>query len=1378
MKSPTQIVIIISIAVLAASVLLILDIHRASKDEVVHRFYGNQTLIVRQLAQEVERNLRDRSRGIQVFSTFASVQHRDMKKMSVDIQEYFQYVNKNYVKAISVYDENGTIINSTTEGAIGRKYANCDFFLWAARNENKGGSFISTVIRGTENQTEQVPHFRFIIATPVYQKARRQFRQANPRYPKPADKFVGVLTCTVDLEEAIAAFLPLVTTNMTKEHVWILDTNGTVLFQSEHPEMVLKNIRRRDETCLRCHASLDYVEKVLAEKQGTIEYALKERAKKLACFALITFENAAWIIAVNAPLEEVSGFLERQLVQIFLLIGLITVALVGAAALIYRSNRSKIRAQEEARQWKEKRELEDKIRKSEEQYRQLVDISPDAIAVHCEGKIVFVNPAAVRLLGATGPDNLIGKHALEIVHPGDREIAKQRIAKMFEGGESVPVIEERFLRMDGSIVYVEVVAAPTTYQGKPAVQVVIRDITGRKRAKEAIHTLSYQNKLILDSLGEGIYGVDVLGKATFVNPAAATMTGYSTEELLGRPMHEILHHSKPDGTPYPREECPIYAAFKDGTEHRVIDEVFWRKDGTSLPVEYVSTPIQEQDKLIGAVVVFKDITERKRAEEQLRLSEMTYRGIIDSTSDAIYIQDENGFFLDVNLAAEKMYGFPRNYFINKTPEFLSAPGKNDLAATAKAIHDAFHGMAQHFEFWGLHKDGSIFPKEVILTPGTYFGQKAVIAVARDITERKRAEEAVGQSESLFRSVWENSKDGMRLTDANGRIVRVNRGFCDFVKKQREELEGNSLVEIYAESERELILSAYLENYSSSEIKPYLERKFKLWNGKEVWFAVTNALLDSRGIPPLVLSIFRDISERKEAEEALRTSEEKYRKLINQINDGLLVVDNDDAIQFVNEKLCAMVGYMQEELIGKIGYRILLPEGSWNLLQEKNLLRKQGMSETYDLEMKKKSGERFWVSVSASPIYDLKGDVVGSTAVISDITERTLAKDAKKSLEAQLQQAQKFESLGTLASGIAHDFNNILGIILGYSSLIERTGRDPQSLSQSAQAINKAVHRGANLVSQILTFARKTDVLVGPVDLNMMIKELFKMLEETFAKKIELSLQLGKDIPLINADATQVHQVLLNLSVNARDAMSSSGTLTFKTEVVKGSTLRSVFPNSFDGGYVHLSVSDTGIGMDERTRSQIFDPFFTTKEKGKGTGLGLSVVYGVMKNHDGFIDVQSEVGKGATFNLYFPVPKEGMQATVEQMEARQAIPGGNETLLVVEDEAAMLAMMKEVLEVNGYRVLAVQDGIQALRVYQKHKDEIALVLTDIGLPKISGDQLFHDLKKLNPSIRVILASGFIEPNTKSEILKAGVRYFIQKPYNLNEVLRAVRKVLDS
>jgi CheY-like chemotaxis protein len=376
------------------------------------------------------------------------------------------------------------------------------------------------------------------------------------------------------------------------------------------------------------------------------------------------------------------------------------------------------------------------------------------------------------------------------------------------------------------------------------------------------------------------------------------------------------------------------------------------------------------------------------------------------------------------------------------------------------------------------------------------------------------------------------------------------------------------------------------------------------------------------------------------------------------------------------------------------------------------------------------------------------------------------------------QTQKLESIGTLAGGIAHDFNNILGIILAYSSML-RDPQAPRDRSMNAiDVINQAVERGASLVKQILTFARKTDVIYGLVNVNIMVKELKKMMSETFPRTISIDAELGSDVPEITADATQLHQAILNICVNARDAMPAGGKLVLRTETGTRSEVQSYFPEATGERYVHLSISDTGTGMDENTRQRIFEPFFTTKPKGKGTGLGLSVVYGVVKNHTGFVRVDSEVGKGSTFHLYFPGPVR----TVEPGEADHRplvdVPGGSECILLVEDESTLLDVLSGLLKSKGYRVLVARDGYEAVSTYKDHKNEIAVVVSDLGLPKMTGQDAFMRMKSINPRVKVIFGTGYLDPELKTELLNLGARGFLSKPYSQAELLRRIRELIDS
>jgi signal transduction histidine kinase/FixJ family two-component response regulator len=427
---------------------------------------------------------------------------------------------------------------------------------------------------------------------------------------------------------------------------------------------------------------------------------------------------------------------------------------------------------------------------------------------------------------------------------------------------------------------------------------------------------------------------------------------------------------------------------------------------------------------------------------------------------------------------------------------------------------------------------------------------------------------------------------------------------------------------------------------------------------------------------------------------------------------------------------------------------------------------------------KKDGTISHIESQGSVIRAKDGKITNVVVVSRDVTE-------KKQLEQQFMRMQRMESIGTLAGGIAHDFNNLLGIILGHTSLLEHAQKDPALFASNVGAIINAVQRGANLVRQILIFARKTDVALEPVNVNATISELSKMLAETFPRTIDISLQLDKTAPVIMMDHTQLHQALLNLCVNARDAMTDPsptklchGTLAIRTEAIDGSQLRERFADTVASEYVCISVSDTGMGMDEAAKQKIFEPFFTKKEVGRGTGLGLSVVYGIVKAHQGHIEVESEIGCGSSFKLYFPVLKTAVGPVERAKAERVEIQGGTETILVVEDEEGLRDLVKSMLEEKGYQVLTAMDGVEAIRQYIDYKQKIALVLADLGLPKLDGAAVFSALKDINPSVRAILVSGYLEPHLKSELLKSGAKDFIQKPYVPEEVLGKIREVLDN
>ncbi|MBW8890206.1 MAG: response regulator, partial [Fibrobacteres bacterium] len=383
------------------------------------------------------------------------------------------------------------------------------------------------------------------------------------------------------------------------------------------------------------------------------------------------------------------------------------------------------------------------------------------------------------------------------------------------------------------------------------------------------------------------------------------------------------------------------------------------------------------------------------------------------------------------------------------------------------------------------------------------------------------------------------------------------------------------------------------------------------------------------------------------------------------------------------------------------------------------------------------------------------------------------------LERELMQSQKMESLGTLASGIAHDFNNILAIISGYAELGGRKSLSHQpELMKCFEAISLASRRGALLVSQLLTFARKSETVFRSVDINALIVELTLFFSETFPKTIHISTNLERNAPAIVADVTQLHQVFMNLCVNARDAMAEGGSIAIATRVLENADVKPEFPKATAQRYMAIVISDTGSGMDERTKGKIFDPFFTTKDPSKGTGLGLALVHSIIENHQGMIGVESEIGKGTAFRLYLPIEA----SFADEKEPRKDIyfnpPAGTGTVLLIEDEAMIIDMVQSVLNSEGYSLLTARDGEEGVAMFARHQKEIVAVLSDFGLPKLRGDEVARRIKKIDPKADIILISGFFDPGIKINMEKIGVNRFIQKPFTIAELACCLQSVVDA
>jgi PAS domain S-box-containing protein len=521
------------------------------------------------------------------------------------------------------------------------------------------------------------------------------------------------------------------------------------------------------------------------------------------------------------------------------------------------------------------------------------------------------------------------------------------------------------------------------------------------------------------------------------------------------------------------------------------------------------------------------------------------------------------------------------------------------------------------------------------------------------------------------------------------------------------------------------------------------------------------------------------SERRRAEEALRENEERYRAIFNNAAVGIYLSDSEGRLLQVNSKAASMYGYSEEELHGLTFFDITHPderEAAWQRL----ISLRQGTKDSYRVEIRyvRKDGEVIWADLSVSALRGPQGEYKATLAVVVDITERKKSEQQGENLKEQLLQAQKMEAIGTLAGGIAHDFNNMLTIILGYSDILLADMDEQDPRAADLEKIIQTAKNGAELVQRLLMFSRRTQSESRPLRLNVQIEQTRKLLERTLPKMIDIRFELEDDLPLINADPVQIDQILMNLAINARDAMPDGGRLVIET---KNATVDEHFRSSHGGlrlgNYVMLSVSDTGHGIDEATRARIFDPFFTTKGRGsaKGTGLGLTVVHSLVDQHGGYMFCDSEPGKGSRFSIYFPTI-EAETSTGNSIET-QLPEGRGETILLVDDEEFVRDLGERILKRAGYKVITAANGREALEVYARDQGEIKLVILDLLMPEMGGQRCLHELLKIRTHPKVLVASGQSGDPSIEESLEMGAKGFVSKPFTLSQLLHQVRKILD-
>ncbi|WP_341529831.1 PAS domain S-box protein [Nostoc sp. UHCC 0302] len=779
-----------------------------------------------------------------------------------------------------------------------------------------------------------------------------------------------------------------------------------------------------------------------------------------------------------------------------------------------------------------------------------------------------------------------------------------------------------------------------------------------------------------------------------------------------------------------------------------------------------------------------EIFERKRVEEELRchsaaLSEWNnrYQALIQASGQILY--DWNPHTNNINYAGnvEKILGYSMPEMsggVNRWLELIHPDDRNLFNEEFNRVLSTKERF--HLEFRVCCKDGTYITVE----DNGYFFLDSTSKVARiagfviDISDRKQAQTerekafvALQQSEARFRRLVESNIIGITLTDLNGKITEANDAFLKMLGYNREALHSGKLLwqDITPSEYHRLDEKAIAELISAGVSTPY-EKEYICKDGSRVPVVVGCALVEQS--QPTTVGFVLDITERKQAEQKIR----EQAALLNITRDAILVRDLHNQIQFWNKGAECLYGWMAEEVLGKNANQLLYRKKT--LAQIENIQKSIAETGSWEGELHQitKQGKEIIVASCWTVVHDEQGKPKSILSVNSDITE-------KKQLEAQFLRAQRMESLGTLASGIAHDLNNALTPMMMTVQLLETKNSDEKS-QQWLSIMESSIKRAADLVKQVLWFSRGAEGNFKTLQVQDLISEIKKIVKQTFSRAIEVRINIPKqNLWHIFGDTTQLHQVLMNLCINARDAMPNGGILSISAKNFwVDSDYARLNLDAEVGSYVMISVSDTGTGISKKIIDRIFEPFFTTKEVGKGTGLGLSTVLGIVKSHGGFVNVVSEVGQGTEFQVCLPVTQ------TSELDSKVAgvyneLPTGNgELILVVDDEDYIREITKSWLETNAYKVLVAGDGMEAIALYTKHQQEISVVLIDMMMPSMDGPTAISVLEKINPDIKIIGVTGLASNHQMMKNLSNKVKKFLSKPYTSNDLLKNLQMVINA
>jgi two-component system cell cycle sensor histidine kinase/response regulator CckA len=898
----------------------------------------------------------------------------------------------------------------------------------------------------------------------------------------------------------------------------------------------------------------------------------------------------------------------------------------------------------------------------------------------------------------------------------------------------------------------------------PTVERELRE-AGNRRAKRAAERAAAHLAAVVDSSDDAIISKTLDGVITTWNPAAERLYGWTLAEAVGRNVSFLVPPDKTD------ELATRMARLLAGEEVGYFETVRLHQDGRRLDVAMTLSRVRDAaGRVVGVSKTARDIQERKRAEDALRRSEERARLLVEALPGLVWVYDAAG---QPVLHNQRWYEYTGQTHADVAANRWHEAVHPDDAAGAVATWTrcAASGEPYVTEYRLRRTDGEYrwFRSQGTVMTGRAGGDQWV-GICTDIDELKRAEARLRESAGLIRAVVEGTTDAVYVKDRDGKYLLFNEAAARFVGRPVADVLGKDDTALFDPAGAARIVTQSRAVMAAGRAET-TEEELTAAGATRTYLTTRAPYRDAGGAVVGIIGIARDITDRKRAEDALRLRD----RAIGAATQGLIITDAgqpEHPLVYVSPGFERLTGYPAVEALGRNCRFLQGKDTDPAVVTQVREAVRDGAACTVEVQNYRKDGTPFWNELSVSPVRDGAGRVTHFVGVQTDVT-------ARRGLEEQFRQTQKMEAFGQLAGGVAHDFNNLLTIINGYSDLLLQRLPPTDPLRELVAEIHKAGERSAGLTSQLLAFSRQQILAPQVLVPNAVVADAERMLRRLIGEDVRLTATLAPDLGAVRADPGQLEQVVMNLAVNSRDAMPTGGRLTIETRNVElDEAYARTHPDARPGGYVLLSVSDTGTGMRPEVMARVFEPFFTTKEKGKGTGLGLATVLGIVRQSGGHVAVYSEVGIGTTVKIYLPRVEAAAGGGSHVRSGLRALPRGRETILLVEDDDAVRQLARHVLTLLGYTVLDAAGGADALRVVDGHAGAIDLLVTDVVMPGMSGRQVADRLAGIRPETGVLFVSGY----TDDAVVRHGILeervHFLPKPYSPSALAAKVRDILDA